>query len=63
MEDIGMSPDYRNGQHELIQCATCQRNMPGWMIDTCAECGESVCLECSYEYGIGISCQECAKKG
>jgi len=60
MEDIGMSSDYRSGQHELIQCASCQRNMPGWMIDICPECGHTVCPDCYVVTVAGAeSCVKC----
>ena len=59
MNDIGMSPDYKSGQHDLITCHVCERAWPGWMVDTCAGCGRPVCMECSEQYESGIACIDC----
>jgi len=61
MQDIGMSPGYRSGQHNLTTCSTCQRAMPDWMIDSCTYCGAIICMECSDNYGSGVACLKCAK--
>ena len=59
MNDIGMSPDYRSGQPELITCHVCEQAWPDWLMDNCAECCRQVCMECSDINGIRVICIDC----
>jgi hypothetical protein len=63
MPDIGMSPDYRSRwDHEWETCAICRRQVAYRYTEQCAECGRTVCRECSSDRGTcGALCDDCAE--
>jgi hypothetical protein len=63
MQDIGMSPDYRSGISDTVQCQICYRHIYGARIETCAYCGRNVCPQCSTDYRSGAACRDCEEAG
>ena len=53
MEDIGLHPDTKSGQSDLVECAICDY----WTFypETCSESGEDVCWHCYWE----DVCEDC----
>jgi hypothetical protein len=59
MEDIGLNPDYRSGVPDSGPCELCGREWYVDRLETCTECGRTVCPDCGEDQMVRFVCDDC----